>query len=117
MTYYQERKALLNYGYCDLEEQDPSNPYTSNHFRSSLIVLSEAASTYNTKFSKTIQQVINEIQKRKDWIGVDWAEDISDTEDGSSSAPKKTVRLLDYACGTGLVSRVCTLPPLPLILR
>ncbi|KUJ23612.1 S-adenosyl-L-methionine-dependent methyltransferase [Mollisia scopiformis] len=65
----------------------------------------EAASTYNTKYSKTINQIIKEIQTRKDWIGVDWAEDVSDDENTSSSVPKKTVRLLDYACGTGLVSR------------
>jgi hypothetical protein len=72
---------------------------------------SENASTYNTKFKKTIEQIINQIQARKDWIGVDWVEDIP--EDGNESgtvnkAPRKTVRLLDYACGTGLVSRVRT---------
>lgn len=67
---------------------------------------SEAASTYNTKFSKTIQQIIDEIQARKDWIGVDWVEDTSEDED-ESIPPEKTVKLLDYACGTGLVSRVC----------
>ena len=73
---------------------------------------SEASKTYNTKFSKTIQQIIEEIQARKDWIGVDWAEDESDSEDDSSSTkPTKMVRLLDYACGTGLVSRVCTFDP------
>jgi hypothetical protein len=73
---------------------------------------SEASKTYNNKFSKTIQQIIEEIQARKDWIGVDWAEDESDSEDDSSSAKyTKTVRLLDYACGTGLVSRVRTFDP------
>lgn len=85
-----------------------------NFFSSSLTNLSEAASTYNTKFSKTIQQIIEEIQKRKDWIGVDWAEDASDNEDDTSLTPKKTVRLLDYACGTGLVSRVRHLHLLPI---
>jgi hypothetical protein len=53
---------------------------------------------------------------RRDWIGIDWAEDESESEattSASSAKPKKTVRLLDYACGTGLVSRVCPLPPLP----
>jgi len=70
---------------------------------------SEAASTYNTKFSKTIQQIIDEIQARKEWIGVDWVDESSDGEEvvgSSSKEPKRTVRLLDYACGTGLVSRV-----------
>jgi len=62
----------------------------------------EAASTYNSKFGKTILQIIEEIQARRNWIGVDW---IDDSEDESSSKPQKTVRLLDYACGTGLVSR------------
>ena len=84
---------------------------------------SEAASTYNSKFSKTILQLIDEIQARRDWIGVDWVEDYEDDDDNDDgdeekdSPPKsqsqKTVRLLDYACGTGLVSRV-RLPTLPL---
>lgn len=38
---------------------------------------------------------------------MDWIEDDSDDEQSSSSkTPEKSVRLLDYACGTGLVSRV-----------
>ncbi|CAL3962259.1 unnamed protein product [Diplocarpon coronariae] len=66
----------------------------------------EAASTYNSRFGKTIQQIIEEIQEHHDWIGVDWVEESSSDEDAESSpAPHKTVRLLDYACGTGLVSR------------
>ncbi|KAG9247179.1 S-adenosyl-L-methionine-dependent methyltransferase [Calycina marina] len=73
----------------------------------------EAASTYNAKFSKTILQIIDKIQARRDWIGVDWIEDSSeDSENSNSSAANpsagnegKTVKLLDYACGTGLISR------------
>ena len=83
------------------------------------MICSEAASTYNTKFGKIVLQIIDEIQSRREWIGVDWIEDSSSSEDESecsSSVVKsedqksgKTVRLLDYACGTGLVSRVCLL--------
>jgi len=61
---------------------------------------------------------MTEIQARRDWIGVDWIseddDELDDEEDFTSACPccvrqpeKKTVRLLDYACGTGLVSRVC----------
>jgi hypothetical protein len=73
-----------------------------------------ASKTYNTQFSKTIEQVIDEIQARKDWIGVDWVEEDDDEGEESSAAAKRTVRLLDYACGTGLVSRVChsSFPPI-----
>ena len=42
--------------------------------------------------------VMKETRDRLDWLGVDW---IKDGEKG------KEVRLLDYACGTGLMSRVC----------
>ncbi|RDW92577.1 hypothetical protein BP5796_01971 [Coleophoma crateriformis] len=72
------------------------------------------AAQYNGKFEKTIQAIMEEIQQRLDWIGVDWASDTSSSDGESSAAAssaakpsseKKTVRLLDYACGTGLVSR------------
>lgn len=39
------------------------------------------------------------IQARRDFIGADWVED--EDEEGA-----KSVRFLDYACGTGLLSRV-----------
>lgn len=59
---------------------------------------SEHAKTYNTKFQKTIDQLIKQIELRREWIGVKWVEE---DEQG------REVRLLDYACGTGLVTRVC----------
>ncbi|KAG9231160.1 S-adenosyl-L-methionine-dependent methyltransferase [Amylocarpus encephaloides] len=67
----------------------------------------ENAATYNTRFEKTMQQVVDEIRARTEWIGVDWIEDSFDNERAESKQkePKKSVRLLDYACGTGLVSR------------
>lgn len=54
--------------------------------------------------------MIEQIQARKDWIGVEWAEETSSSEAETSTTtttvtPKRSVRLLDYACGTGLVSR------------
>lgn len=42
-------------------------------------------------------------------MGVDWLtedEDL-DSEDGPAEGPSKRVRLLDYACGTGMMSKVC----------
>ncbi|RFU35016.1 hypothetical protein B7463_g1331, partial [Scytalidium lignicola] len=62
------------------------------------------ASSYDTKFEKTINQLIREIQKRKDWINTNWVDD-DYNDDESESKPAKGIRLLDYACGTGLVSR------------
>ncbi|OWP07029.1 hypothetical protein B2J93_7763 [Marssonina coronariae] len=51
----------------------------------------EAASTYNSRFGKTIQQIIEEIQEHHEWIGVDWVEESSSDEDAESSpAPHKT---------------------------
>jgi len=74
-----------------------------------MFINSEHAKTYNTKFQKTIEQLIAQIQQRREWIGVKWVE-----EEESGSSPDrsterkegKEVRLLDYACGTGLVTRV-----------
>ncbi|KAF5512031.1 putative methyltransferase [Colletotrichum aenigma] len=77
------------------------------------------AAEYDTKYEKTIWQLEREIRKRKDFIGVDWVdEDDDEDEDGgdeNSGKPaaaetnpatdSRPVRLLDYACGTGLISR------------
>ncbi|KAH7358628.1 methyltransferase domain-containing protein [Plectosphaerella cucumerina] len=72
------------------------------------------ASDYDSRFEKTVTQLIDEIQKRRYFISVDWIEDDSDDEDeieGRAAAVKDKkdeqapIRLLDYACGTGLVSR------------
>ncbi|KAL9620831.1 MAG: hypothetical protein Q9204_008173, partial [Flavoplaca sp. TL-2023a] len=47
-------------------------------------------------------QIINEILARLDWIGIP-----TSPEDGSTDCEKKTYsyRLLDYACGEGVISR------------
>ncbi|KAK7916983.1 methyltransferase domain-containing protein [Apiospora marii] len=78
------------------------------------------ASNYDSKFQKTIQQLTEAIQERLDFIGVDWVADEDEDEDdaeepdgadqgnGTTTAtpsPSREVRLLDYACGTGLMSR------------
>ncbi|KAI1633425.1 S-adenosyl-L-methionine-dependent methyltransferase [Biscogniauxia mediterranea] len=85
----------------------------------------EQAATYDARHAKLIDRLTREIQNRLDFIGVDWADDDDDDDededvDGSESEedeeedeekkkdekkPKREVRLLDYACGTGLVSR------------
>lgn len=76
---------------------------------------SKLASEYDSRFEKTIVQLVEEIQKRRYFISTDWVEDDDDDEEGDDGADKAiatkaddtTVRLLDYACGTGLISRVC----------
>lgn len=68
-----------------------------------------------------MEQLIAEIRSRLDWIGVDFLND-DDTDDDDGIAvvdgqankigadggvgERKVVRLLDYACGPGMVSRV-----------
>ncbi|KAM0280137.1 hypothetical protein ACHAQH_004209 [Verticillium albo-atrum] len=72
------------------------------------------ASEYDRRFEKTINQLAQEIQNRRDFIGVDWVQEDSDDDDddddhdndeNARTGDGKTVKLLDYACGTGLVSR------------
>ena len=79
---------------------------------------SSMASSYDARYQKTIDQLITEIRKRRHFIGTNWIDDSSDEgsdgEQGSLSnvSVAQQVRLLDYACGTGLVSRVSWyLPP------
>lgn len=47
---------------------------------------------------KLVAQHAQELQDRRDWIGVDWL------PESSSSPPAHEVRVLDYACGPGAVS-------------
>ncbi|KAL2180715.1 methyltransferase-like protein [Thermothelomyces heterothallicus CBS 202.75] len=79
------------------------------------------AAEYDERHGKTLDRLIEEIRARLDFIGVAWVYDNDDDDDdnGDGSAvddattrarksegtPEKTVRLLDYACGTGVVSR------------
>lgn len=77
---------------------------------------SKLAAEYDTKYEKTILQLEKEIRKRKDFIGAGWVTDDDDDDDDddsesesaaqSTAANGRSVRLLDYACGTGLISRV-----------
>ncbi|KAK3996290.1 S-adenosyl-L-methionine-dependent methyltransferase [Cladorrhinum sp. PSN332] len=65
------------------------------------------AQTYDAKHAKTLDHIIEEVRARLDFIGADWVDEgESDEEtDGKESKPKSQVRLLDYACGTGVLSR------------
>ncbi|KAI0886059.1 S-adenosyl-L-methionine-dependent methyltransferase [Annulohypoxylon maeteangense] len=77
----------------------------------------EEASTYDTKHGKLNERLTKEIQSRLDWIGVDWAivddDDDDDENEGhrkpveesKSTQDRNEVRLLDYACGTGMMTR------------
>lgn len=62
--------------------------------------LSKMANSYDAlPWQKTmISQMTTELRNRVDWIRSDWPKSSSD------ESPK--IRFLDYACGTGLVSRV-----------
>ncbi|KAH8907571.1 methyltransferase-like protein [Coniochaeta sp. PMI_546] len=67
------------------------------------------AATYDTRHEKALTQIIANIRDRLDFLGVDWAGD-DDSDDDKKQAqgegkPKRPVRLLDYACGTGTISR------------
>ncbi|KAI2634709.1 S-adenosyl-L-methionine-dependent methyltransferase [Hypomontagnella submonticulosa] len=74
----------------------------------------EQAAIYDSKHSRLNERLTKEIQARLDWIGVDWVTtDDEDSEDEDETTPRESrpaqprreVRLLDYACGTGMMSR------------
>lgn len=62
------------------------------------------AATYETdpRWEKLMAQLIAEVKDRRDFIGVDWV------KDGESG---RTVRMIDYACGPGTISRVSCMKP------
>jgi hypothetical protein len=68
---------------------------------------SKLAAEYDARHEKTLDKLVEEIRARVDFIGVDWADE-DDDEDGKGgvekkdAAAKRSVRLLDYACGTGV---------------
>ena len=63
---------------------------------------SDLASTYNSKAYqvKISQQVSDALQTRKTWLGAQW----TTPEEQQQQSPRE-VRLLDYACGTGAVTK------------
>ncbi|KAK3331116.1 S-adenosyl-L-methionine-dependent methyltransferase [Apodospora peruviana] len=64
------------------------------------------AAAYDAKHEKTLGHIVDEIRTRLDFIGLDWVDDDDDSGDSENKkSPAKAVRLLDYACGTGVVSR------------
>ncbi|KAK7743767.1 hypothetical protein SLS53_003786 [Cytospora paraplurivora] len=74
------------------------------------------AAGYDARHEKTTEEIARRIEARRDFIGVDWVEDDSTSEDEDEDEedndahhgpppPGKTVKILDYACGTGSMSR------------
>ncbi|WYZ45519.1 hypothetical protein EsH8_VIII_000835 [Colletotrichum jinshuiense] len=68
------------------------------------------AAEYDARYEKTLLQLEREIRKRKEFVGADWIVDDEDESDEDETAlppatNSKPVKLLDYACGTGLISR------------
>jgi hypothetical protein len=69
---------------------------------------SQEAATYDSKHEKTLAQIVEEIRSRLEFIGVDWVDDDESGDEEKNNTPKKQVKLLDYASGTG-VSKFCPL--------
>ncbi|KAI9788849.1 MAG: hypothetical protein M1816_006513 [Peltula sp. TS41687] len=69
---------------------------------------SEHAATYNKHpvHQSLLERLGQEIQARKEWIGVDFLNDDDDDAATTATAPasKKPIRMLDYACGSGTMS-------------
>ena len=68
-----------------------------------------------------LERLTAELRARLDFIGVDWANDNDDEDEDededtatreATKQERKQVRMLDYACGTGMMSRVSIARPL-----
>ncbi|KAI0503015.1 S-adenosyl-L-methionine-dependent methyltransferase [Xylaria bambusicola] len=72
-------------------------------------IFNEEAASYDDKHRKLNERLTRELQARLDFIGVNWASDDEDSDGeevkDNDKKPTREVRLLDYACGTGMMSR------------
>lgn len=75
--------------------------------RSLIVYRSTIASAHSNKNEKTTELLIAEIRARLDWIGVDFRDDKAKDGAEGGEVEEKRVRLLDYGCGGGMISRVC----------
>jgi len=76
--------------------------------RSLHVYHSAIASAHSNKNEKTTELLIAEIRARLDWISVDFRDDKEKDGAEGGEVEEKRVRLLDYGCGGGIISRVCT---------
>jgi SAM-dependent methyltransferase len=76
--------------------------------RSLNVYHSTMASAHSNKNEKTTELLVAEIRARLDWIGVDFRDDKAEDGTKGGEVEEKRVRLLDYGCERGMISRVCT---------
>lgn len=72
-------------------------------------MLSKVASNHQTDFGELIAAVIAELKRRRGWINKRLADD-PNTDSYIAPGLRDEVRLLDYACGAGTVSKVSIYP-------
>lgn len=78
---------------------------------------SARAADYDSEeyLQKINTQIVTALRSRLGWIGAPWV-DVKDDKDKviEGEEGKRECKLLDYACGTGKITRVCTSFPFPL---
>lgn len=89
-------------------------PHSLEYYHSANLTvryISNEASNYDSKHEQATEEIARRIKAKLDFLGVDWVHDESSGDEGEADNGKaeKQVRLLDYACGTGSMSRVSSL--------
>ncbi|PQE05894.1 methyltransferase domain-containing protein [Rutstroemia sp. NJR-2017a BVV2] len=66
----------------------------------------EHAANYDARFQKTIDQLTSLLRAPSilSFINIPWLPE-SDSDTDTDTSPQHTLKLLDYACGTGLITR------------